>query len=161
MNVGVCTVCIPSGASPALLACVAPAAVPRAGLHSWGEPWGRAAAWCTSPYPLFYLVSSHWAPLSDSTCNYTVTFLHLLLHPHPSLTLHHHWSRHKHRNSTTDTNVLHVCMTQSHTQNTCMEWRCKCSITAVLTCPHLIALALKCNFIHSSLILMPKCENVL
>ena len=50
----VCTVCVPSGASPALLACVAPAAVLCTGLHSWGEPWGRAAAWCTSPYPLFF-----------------------------------------------------------------------------------------------------------
>lgn len=49
-----CTACVASGASPALLACVAPAAVPRAGLHSWGEPGGRAAAWCTSPYPPFF-----------------------------------------------------------------------------------------------------------
>lgn len=92
----VCTVCVPSGASPALLACVAPAAVLCAGLHSWGEPWGRAAAGCTSPYPLFYSVSSRWAPLSDSTCNNTVTFLHLLLHPCPSFTLHHHHHHHYH-----------------------------------------------------------------
>lgn len=81
-----CTACVASGASPALLACLAPAAVPRAGLHSWGEPGGRAAAWCTSPYPPFFSsppVSSRWAPLSDSTCNYTVTFLHLLLQTSP------------------------------------------------------------------------------
>lgn len=51
-----CTACVASGASPALLACVAPAAVPRAGLHSWGEPGGRAAAWCTSPYPPFFFL---------------------------------------------------------------------------------------------------------
>lgn len=51
-----CTACVASGASPALLACVAPAAVPRAGLHSWGEPGGIAAAWCTSPYPPFFFL---------------------------------------------------------------------------------------------------------
>lgn len=56
LDVGVCTraysMC---GTGPALLACVAPAAVPFPRIHSWGEPWGRAAAWCTSPYPLFLL----------------------------------------------------------------------------------------------------------
>lgn len=75
-----------------------PAAVPCAGLHSWGEPWGRAAAWCSSPpHPLssFFFFLSFFLfftlllgfllqgpSLSDSTCNNTVTFLHLLLlHP--------------------------------------------------------------------------------
>lgn len=61
-----CTACVASGASPALLACVAPAAVPRAGLHSWGEPGGRAAAWCTSPYPPFFFFPSRFLLLGPS-----------------------------------------------------------------------------------------------
>lgn len=47
-----CTVCGPSCVSLALLACMFPAAVPCTGLHSWGEPWGRAAA-CPPTFMFF------------------------------------------------------------------------------------------------------------
>lgn len=111
----VCTVCAPSGASPALLACVAPAAVPCTGLHSWGEPWGRAAAWCTSPYPSFFFFLTLF-PLAGplSLTAHAITEWHSFIYyctPLPSLLHHHHRFQHTHThtNSRTDTNIPHVC----------------------------------------------------
>lgn len=52
-----------------------------------GRARGQSSCLVHLSLPSFFFssppVSSRWAPLSDSTCNYTVTFLHLLLQTSP------------------------------------------------------------------------------
>lgn len=125
MCVYVCvhTVCVSSGASPALLACEDPAAVPCAGLHSWGEPWGRAAAWCTSPYPLF-LPFPLAGPLSLTAHAITQwhSFIYYCTLTPPSPTTH------THTNASTQTdlhaqsskhNVMKLCAFHNETNTEC------------------------------------------
>lgn len=121
-----CTACVASGASPALLACVAPAAVPRAGLHSWGEPGGRAAAWCTSPYPPFFFFPSRFLSLGPSLWQHMQlhsdipSFITANLPSPPQILL--------------TTEEQHLCVRSYHNEQTFtshtktrMEQRCECS----------------------------------
>lgn len=71
-----------------------------------GRALGQSSCLVHLYLPPFYSVSCRWAPLSD-TCNYTVTFLHLLLHPHPSFTTKKSHTN-THINPKTDTNILCV-----------------------------------------------------
>ncbi len=134
---------------------VAPAAVPCAGLHSWGEPWGRAAAWCTSSYPLILLFPLA-GPLSLTA--HAITQWHSFIYcctlapPSPSTTTTDHSAC---TNATTDSSVLRVCshlpwqtiLHSSHCQNPIYTWqkctlrmerRCKCHVMTVMTCLHTV-----------------------
>lgn len=86
MNVGVCT----SAYSMYTLWCQpcpsglrSPSSCSLRWVTFLGRALGQSSCLVHLSLPPFYLVSSRWAPLSDGTCNYTVTFLIYYCTPTP------------------------------------------------------------------------------